>query len=232
MGIPKSWTMVCILKRSPLNRLTQNIPQYISLSNVVTSWFQRFIQCSSTACGSHELVIGPMNRPWMYGEIDNMDPLQAVHIIKWSKVGLKLYWDQIYWSDPFYSYAILPLPPMYNYARCIGRALNYSSDNLYFIHGMTLDDSLHAAFNITKGRRIRDTHSVLSNSSSVSPVSMRHPITVTPWWSRCRHKSPVSRLFTQPFVWVHINENVKAPRHWPLWGEFTGDRWIPRTKGQ
>ena len=24
---------------------------------------------------------------------------------------------------------------------------------------------------------------------------------------------------------------MKAPRHWPLWGEFTGDRWIPRTKG-
>ena len=22
------------------------------------------------------------------------------------------------------------------------------------------------------------------------------------------------------------------PRHWPLWGEFTGYRWIPRTKGQ
>ena len=29
-----------------------------------------------------------------------------------------------------------------------------------------------------------------------------------------------------------IKENIKAPRHWPLWGEFTGDRWIPRTKGQ
>ena len=26
--------------------------------------------------------------------------------------------------------------------------------------------------------------------------------------------------------------NIKAPLHWPLWGEFTGDRWIPRTKGQ
>ena len=25
---------------------------------------------------------------------------------------------------------------------------------------------------------------------------------------------------------------IKAPRHWPLWGEFTGHRWIPRTKGQ
>ena len=29
-----------------------------------------------------------------------------------------------------------------------------------------------------------------------------------------------------------IKENIKAPRHWPLCKEFTGDRWIPRTKGQ
>ena len=27
-------------------------------------------------------------------------------------------------------------------------------------------------------------------------------------------------------------ENIKAPRHWPLCGEITGDRWIPRTNGQ
>ena len=25
-------------------------------------------------------------------------------------------------------------------------------------------------------------------------------------------------------------KNIKAPCHWPLCGEFTGDRWIPRTK--
>ena len=31
-----------------------------------------------------------------------------------------------------------------------------------------------------------------------------------------------SRLFTQPFVQAQIKENIKAPRHWPLWGEFTG----------
>ena len=31
---------------------------------------------------------------------------------------------------------------------------------------------------------------------------------------------------------VDIKENIKTPRHWPVWGEFTGDRWIPRTKGQ
>ena len=29
-----------------------------------------------------------------------------------------------------------------------------------------------------------------------------------------------------------IKENIIAPRHWHLCGEFTGDRWIPRTNGQ
>ena len=27
------------------------------------------------------------------------------------------------------------------------------------------------------------------------------------------------------------NENIKALRHWPLWGEFTGDRWNSPHKG-
>ena len=31
---------------------------------------------------------------------------------------------------------------------------------------------------------------------------------------------------------TQIKENIKAPRHWPLCVEFTGDRWIPRTNGQ
>ena len=47
-----------------------------------------------------------------------------------------------------------------------------------------------------------------------------------------RLKVPVSRLFSQSFVQAQIKENTKAPRHWPLRGEFTGDRWIPLTKGQ
>ena len=48
---------------------------------------------------------------------------------------------------------------------------------------------------------------------------------------RWRLKLPASGLFTQPFVQAQIKENIKALRHWPLWGEFTGDRWIPRTQG-
>ena len=50
--------------------------------------------------------------------------------------------------------------------------------------------------------------------------------------ARLRLKSPASLLFTQPFIRAQIKVNIKAPRHWPLCGEFTGDRWIPRTNGQ
>ena len=31
---------------------------------------------------------------------------------------------------------------------------------------------------------------------------------------------------------AQMTENIKDSRHWPLWGEFFGDRWIPHTKGQ
>ena len=37
-----------------------------------------------------------------------------------------------------------------------------------------------------------------------------------------------SRVFTQ----VQIKEIIKAPRHWPLCGKFTGDRSVPRTNDQ
>ena len=37
-------------------------------------------------------------------------------------------------------------------------------------------------------------------------------------------------MFTQPFVQAQIEENIKAPRHWSLWEEFTDDRWFPRAK--
>ena len=41
------------------------------------------------------------------------------------------------------------------------------------------------------------------------------------------HGCLLNRLFGR-----RSKENIKAPRHWPLCGEFTGDRWIPRTNGQ
>ena len=63
-------------------------------------------------------------------------------------------------------------------------------------------------------------------------VEISPEMLVTSWWARWRLKSRGSWVFTQPFVQAQIKEKIKAPRQWPLWGEFTGDRWIPRTKGQ
>ena len=40
-------------------------------------------------------------------------------------------------------------------------------------------------------------------------------------------KSPASRLFTQLFIQTQIKENIKATRHWPLCGEFTGTGEFP-----
>ena len=50
-------------------------------------------------------------------------------------------------------------------------------------------------------------------------------------WSHNEHDG-ISNHQPQLCIQAQIKENIKAPRHWPLWGEFTGDRWIPRTKGQ
>ena len=44
--------------------------------------------------------------------------------------------------------------------------------------------------------------------------------------------SHITSLTVVSFIHAQIKENMKAPRHWPLCGELTGDRWIPHTKGQ
>ena len=44
--------------------------------------------------------------------------------------------------------------------------------------------------------------------------------------------SQITSLTIVYSIQTQIKENIKAPRHWPLCGEFTGDRWIPRTNGQ
>ena len=42
-----------------------------------------------------------------------------------------------------------------------------------------------------------------------------------------RLKSPASLMFTQSFIQTQIKENIKAPRRWPLCGEFTFEPCIP-----
>ena len=44
---------------------------------------------------------------------------------------------------------------------------------------------------------------------------------MTSSWAWRRLKSPASQLFAQTFIQAQIKESIKAPRHWPLCGEFT-----------
>ena len=81
------------------------------------------------------------------------------------------------------------------------------------------------------GHSLTDIRVNVERSARVTDI-YRYIITMTSQWAWLRLKSPASRLFTQPVIQTQIKENIKAPRHWPLCGEFTGDRWIPRTKGQ
>ena len=58
-------------------------------------------------------------------------------------------------------------------------------------------------------------HKLIRVESEVQNVSLQ--------WRHWRLKSPASRFFTQPFIQAQMKENIKALRHWPLCGEFTGD---------
>ena len=69
------------------------------------------------------------------------------------------------------------------------------------------------------------------------PVNTFHEWTETLFWI-------IPRRHTDLLEWIHLYQqnindtqaqikwNTKALRHWPLWREFTVDRWIPRTRGQ
>ena len=55
-------------------------------------------------------------------------------------------------------------------------------------------------------------------------IWLHYIITVRCYWAGWGIKSQASRWFPQRFAQVQIKEKIKAPCHWPLWGEFTGDR--------
>ena len=72
-----------------------------------------------------------------------------------------------------------------------------------------------------------DSKTFLEEDKGIPTSYTQWCITVTSQRARWCLKSPVFWLFTQPFVQAQIKENFKVPRHWYLWGEFTGDRWLP-----
>ena len=77
------------------------------------------------------------------------------------------------------------------------------------------------------------------------PVSPGHHLTFNLWQILCSwiHNSDVIMgamayqitipTIVYPTVYSGADQRKhQAPRHWPLWGYFIGDRWIPCAKGQ
>ena len=73
---------------------------------------------------------------------------------------------------------------------------------------------------------------VLFSYSDFNPTQWSNPERVGDWihysdvitGTMASQITSLTRLFTQPFIQAQIIENIKALRHWPLWGEFTAQR--------
>ena len=63
-------------------------------------------------------------------------------------------------------------------------------------------------------------------------IPCHYHITVSSYLARRRLKSPASRLFTKPFIQGTDQRKHQSSAPLAFRKEFTGHRWIPRTKGQ
>ena len=110
----------------------------------------------------------------------------------------------------------------YNYLSIPGLKLIYVNERNPF-------DMQHSAlwnFDIQKLENLYTTF-LYTNSIAVVKV-LQWPIQ---WRLNGRdgasnHQSHACCLFTQPFIQAQIKENIKVPRHWPLWGELTENVFI------
>ena len=97
---------------------------------------------------------------------------------------------------------------------------------------MTFDDLDNKAFGPLNIISALDWH----QGKKVNKTSIYKNVTWTLQW---RHNERDGVSNDQPhdcslnrLSQAQIKEKVKAPRHWPLCGVFTGHRWIPRIEGQ
>ena len=156
--------------------------------------------------------------------------------------AFEILWNAGYWMGSRHMYRVLfdntctmlrsnPYSPSELFSYCFvnvsdqclidWRVFVNSDDTLWF-----LDMRFRVWMDITS----MNTGTIFINDMQSLPLLLI--ITVTSKRVQWRLKSPASALFIQPFIQAQMEENIKAPRHWPLCSEFPGDRWIPRTNGK
>ena len=96
--------------------------------------------------------------------------------------------------------------------------------------------STHYDWYLTQIRVLRQYYVISHQNSFVHHINLFKLGSASLQW-RHNGRDGVSNhqphdFFTQPCIQAQIKVIIKAPRHWPLGGEFTGHRWIPSTNGQ
>ena len=111
-----------------------------------------------------------------------------------------------------------PLPePMMTQMHCMHACMHICISRLQCVN------------NVTTTYVLIDAYHEVGDQILVSGIKNQQTCLV--YHDRC--KTFRTRMVTRwPFIQAQIKENIKAPLHWPLWREFTSDRWIPRTKSQ
>ena len=123
----------------------------------------------------------------------------------------------------------------------LGRKLrwNFIQNTNIFIHENAYENIVwETAVILSKGKWVKCVTIDLYLHSAAFPLRAADELCsiyhddVIKWKHFPRYWSFVQGIRRSPFVQAQTKENIKAPRHWPLLGEFTGDRWMPRTNGQ
>ena len=128
------------------------------------------------------------------------------------------------WSLGTNKYFHPTLHNRWNYLTMLGsKSIHISKTQLPFA-----EDYLCRIFFCGRGRHPITTHSVYAMILHIFVVIVYVPKDSCDWFIQILYPILLHghwKLSYDP------KENIKAPRHWPLWGEFTGDRSIPHKKG-
>ena len=105
-----------------------------------------------------------------------------------------------------------------------------------FVHQVPDSAGFHSGYDVTGSMRYEHT---LTDNGQRGPVKYwsRYTVHICGMWSwplqwRNNERDGIPNYQSHDCLLncifkAQIKENTKAPRHWPLCEEFTGDRWIP-----
>ena len=161
-----------------------------------------------------------------------------------------IYWLRTTFDSPLihseeqYFSAIDTFLSQIHYSDAIMSAMTSQITGISFVYSIVCSDADQRKHQSSASLAfVRGIHLRQVNSPHKGPVTRKmFPFDDVIMYTLCATSttadSLITRLLTSTnfsrwwFIQAQMKQDIEAPRHWPLCGEFTGDRWIPRTNGQ